>query len=502
MNKLFSRKFIRKLYKKDTWFVVFALFIFSLLRIPSIVEPYWYGDEGIYEVIGMSLRAGGLLYRDIWDNKPPILYLIYQLFSGDQFSVRTLSLLFGAASVVVFFLVAKKLFHTRRSQYVSTGVFMVLFGLPILEGNIANAENFMLLPILCAFYFVISLFDVLSFKKTFIAGLLLSFAFLTKIVAVFDFGAFVVSIAILRLYDEFAPRRGNIFKKIPFKKIILGSEQELILGAGFVLPIIATILFFVAKGAFTDFYKAVFSQNVGYVSYGNYFLFPQGLLVLKLILLSAGIGFVWQLRHALGKSGVVILIWIFFSLFNASFSERPYTHYLLVLLASFSLFLGYIFEDKKLSIIKITFLVALIAFVYFNFNLYKKIVPYYQNYMSFVFGNKNAKEYQRFFDGNTPRDYELANIVRSKTSKSDGIFIWGDQAQIYALSGKLPPGRYTVSYHVTFYKNAIGETLGDINRVQPKYIIQTKTDGTIENFLASYVLKYKIDGAQIYERQY
>ena len=81
------------------------------------------------------------------------------------------------------------------------------------------------------------------------------------------------------------------------------------------------------------------------------------------------------------------------------------------------------------------------------------------------------------------------------------MFLWGDSAQIYSLSGKLPPGRYIVSYHVTFYPNAIVETKNAIDKVKPKYIVQTKYTPEIKNFLDNYDLKYKIDDTLVYERK-
>ena len=88
-----------------------------------------------------------------------------------------------------------------------------------------------------------------------------------------------------------------------------------------------------------------------------------------------------------------------------------------------------------------------------------------------------------------------------KTNPGEDVFLWSDSAQIYALSGKLPPGRYAVSYHVTFYKDATSETKAALDEKKPKYIIQTKNSREIENFLDNYELRYKIDGANIYERQ-
>lgn len=180
---------------KTAWFMLIVLFSFFLLRLPSLFEPYWYGDEGVYQTLGMAIRDGRLLYRDIWDNKPPFLYLLYSVFDSDQFSTKLASLIVGALSVLVFFFLAKKLFDSARTRskihFFATIIFAILFGLPLIEGNIANAENFMILPILISALMIFNLANKKSSSlfnfQLFIAGLLLSFAFLFKVVALFDF---------------------------------------------------------------------------------------------------------------------------------------------------------------------------------------------------------------------------------------------------------------------------------------------------------------------------
>src|SRR3989304_4168753 len=121
------------------WPIIFASFLFFILRLPSLFEPLWYGDEGIYQVIGNSLNHGKLLYTQIFDNKPPLLYWLYAILNSDQFTVRLASLIFGALSVAIFFLLSKRLFKNGKNNipYLTTLIFVLLFGLPMLEGNIA-----------------------------------------------------------------------------------------------------------------------------------------------------------------------------------------------------------------------------------------------------------------------------------------------------------------------------------------------------------------------------
>lgn len=484
---------------RDAVFLSITTAVFAILRFPSVFEPHWYGDEGIYEVIGVALRQGRGLYSEIWDNKPPILYLIYALFDGDLFSVRLASLLVGMVAVVVFFLITKKLFKNYLSIIVSNIFFVFLLATPVIEGNIANAENFMILPTLLAFYLLFCLDSKRKLIPTIAAGILLSFSFLTKIVAIFDFISFALILIGLKFFETISFTRKKISGE--FRKLISGFEQEIILAVSFAVPITLTFLYFSLKGVFSDFWQASFSQNVGYVGYGNYFLFPMGFLILKVFLLVITIVLVFIFRKRLGKTGFIVFIWTAISLFDTFFSNRPYTHYLLVLLPSIALFVGFIFENKKLLLITVPLLIVIFLIVDSNFNFYKRLGPYYGNFVAYL-GGKDVDKYQNFFDSNTSRGYHIADFVKSQLNPEENIFLWGDSAQIYVLSGKLPPGRYTVMYHITSYPNAIAETQAAVEKSNPRFIIQTKDNPAIAQFLDNYELRYKVDDAVIYEKQF
>jgi len=497
---------------KTAWFMLIILFSFFLLRLPSLFEPYWYGDEGVYQTLGMAIRDGRLLYRDIWDNKPPFLYLLYSVFDSDQFSTKLASLIVGALSVLVFFFLAKKLFDSARTRskihFFATIIFAILFGLPLIEGNIANAENFMILPILISalmifnlankkssslFKFQLSILRLRSRQafnfQLFIAGLLLSFAFLFKVVALFDFAAFIVFIAIIHLPQ-----------KLPLKNIKNITPQIIPLSIGFIVPIFLTSMFFLINHAFKDFFQAVFLQNVDYVGYGNKFLIPHGLLLLKAILLYIFILCIFKIRRILSLTTIFILIWFAFSLFNAFFAERPFPHYLLVLIPSFSLMVALIFWDKKYQKIITLFLLIAMVFVFSNFHFFSKSISYYQNFISFVANKKSTTSYEAFFDRKTPIDYEIAFFLKPKINKKDKIFIWGNNPQVYKMVEALPPGRYFVAYHITGYKDGILDTKNSINKIKPKFVVIMPDQKTIPFSISNYLPRIEIGNALIYER--
>lgn len=490
-------KILGKLEKsRSFWFLLIISLFFFFLRFPSLFEPYWYGDEGIYQTLGLGIDNGRLLYRDIFDNKPPFLYIIYAIFSSDQFLLRLASLVFGILSLTLFFKLCKKVLESQKVSYLATFVFAILFGLPLIEGNIANAENFMLLFNIAGGFLIIKSLDLSVNKRLtvlFSAGLILSISFLFKIVGLFDFVAFLIFL----FFVNFSKNFKDILKP---KNIAIELKNIFPYILGFLIPVALVVVYFLTSGGYEYFIRAAFVNNIGYVGYGNKFIIPQGLLILKLFIIFSSLSFIFIKRKVLGNKFVFVYIWLMFSLFNAFFSQRPYTHYVLVVLPSFCLLLGLVFLKNRhfkfnLLILTITFFLLIT-----NFSYYIKTIFYYQNFISFMTNQKTAYQYQRFFDGNTPNDYEIASYINRVAKKTDNIFIWGNNAQVYKLTDKLPPGRYTVAYHITSYQDGIPNTKEGLEKNKPKFIIIMGNVSKFPFLLSEYVQKISINGINIYEK--
>lgn len=494
-------KIIDKIEKrKEIWFLIFISFIFFLLRLPSLIEPYWYGDEGVYEIIGRALNNGRMLYSQIWDNKPPLLYFIYAIAHADQFTVRFISLLSAVVSTILFYYLSRKLFRSNKISSITTVFYVLLFATPILEGNIANAENFMLLPIIAAGLLVYKASEIKK-RELFTAGLLLGIAFLLKIVAMFDFLAFFVFLAFIFLPEKISIQEHKKLYKELAKKLAIYT-------LGFLMPIILTMLYFLIQGSIVDFLQATFFSNINYIGYKNKFIISQGFLLLKLIALFTSVALVFWKRKLIPKPFMFISLWFFFSVFNAFFSGRNWNHYLLVLLPSTVLLPGLLFERKvkKLRIVILGLLVVLIYSVNVFFKMSTqtigKTLLYYQNFALFITNNKSIRAYQEYFDKRVPRDYEVAQFIAKNTKPNDVILIWGNNPQIYVLSNTLPPGKYTVGYHISQNSKAIEETADDMRRTRPKYIIILSEMSNFPFGIGTYINRFNFEGANIYERTF
>src|SRR5258708_33232465 len=179
------RKIIDKVKEIDkalgipNWLVGLLALIF-IFRIPSFFEPYYYGDEMIYLTLGNAVRHGLTLYKQIHDNKPPLLYLTAAI-AGNLFWFKAILAIWMLATCVAFFQLTRILFEKNKlAQKVSVIIFAILTTIPLFEGNIVNAELFLIGPI------IIAMVLLLQKRGTLVAGLLLVIAALFKIPAAFD----------------------------------------------------------------------------------------------------------------------------------------------------------------------------------------------------------------------------------------------------------------------------------------------------------------------------
>ncbi len=494
---------IRQLERShDFWMVIGLLFSFFLLRLPSLFEPYWYGDEGIYETLGLALTKGRVLYTQIWDNKPPLLYFTYALVHSNQFLVRSLALVIALITVVIFYLLAKKLFRERKAAGIATGAFALLFGIPAFEGNIANAENFMLLPIILAGFFIYTVASKSPSTKLFntrslaVAGILLGIAFLYKIVAVFDFAAFFIFLTISTFEGSIALKSIVVYVKKSWRNFVLFIVC-------FLLPFLISILYFLLVRGLSEYIHAVFQSTVGYVGYKNTFIIPQGLLISKVILLAIFVLTLTYKRYKISPTTLFILLWAGFSLFNCFFSQRPYTHYLLVLVPAFSLLVGQLVHKRKTALMPYLLLVILISFTaikYFDHWSVKGTINYYRNFVSFITNRKSIDAYNSFFDKKTVRDSEIVNYINSHKSANASLFVWGNTAQLYPQTGTLPPGRFTVAYHISGIPAYEEETKEALLKNPPHYIVIMDDVSNYPYSMYNYSHVMRIQNATIYER--
>lgn len=471
-------KVLGKLLQINIWLLIILAAVF-VLRVPSFFEPYWYGDEGIYLVLGQMMQRGAVLYRDIWDNKPPILYLIYAVFPTLLWAkaVATLFVLGTCAGVYKFTESILKSTDLHRKVIESISLLATIFvgiflSIPIFEGTIANAELFFTLPIVLGAYLIRKSIEKRSNYYLIISGLLMSVAFLIKVPALFDFAGIFLAAGVIKINDT-KNISGYIRDQFLFFFPVISA---------FLVPIAIVVGYFYFNHALADFLVASFSQNASYVAIdsGPFSRFSNPLFVKGIILavISLILG-VLYLKRRITKELLFLAFWFGFSLYGALLSNRPYMHYLLQVVPPVIVLSVYLFSRLR------SYWLYLLGLIVLFFQLSRMFAGafflhpsgYYQNWFDYVSERKSWKDYVNFFDQRTLNSYAVAEYLDENSETSDSIFVWGDAALVYVLSNRPATTKFIQAHHLTTIdpKN-YDLIISRLNLFQPKFILISRPE--------------------------
>lgn len=488
-------KKINHLLHTPAW-LFWLLVVILVLRIPSLFEPYSYGDEMIYLTLGEGIRQRVPLYLGLHDNKPPLLYGMAAL-AGSLFGFRALLTLWVLVTIYAFWKLVDHLFpKNERLQILSTTVFALLTTFPLLEGNIANSELFMIGPTIFAFYLLLKKQNIPTLLA---AGGLLSISALFKMPAIFDVPAifaywFLTSTKPLRSF-------GTLIKR------------GLWIGIGLAIPIGATFVYYYFRGALHEYVVAAYLQNFGYLSswrpdqVAQPFWIKNAPLLIRAGVVGVGLTLLFAFRKKLSKQFTFTSTWLLFGLFAVTLSERPYPHYLAQVIPEIALLAGMFVFLKTVEQLIVIVPMALAAFVPVHYHFwYYPSLPYYTRFVNLALGRQTTDEYRQSFGSNVVRNYAVARYIQETTEPTDKIFVWGDNSTIYALAKRLPPIRYVVDYHIKDFSTQ-EDTVAKLTQNKPTIIVVlpgAESFPALTNFYSdgSYALAETIAETQIWRRLY
>lgn len=431
--------------KRLLWVLGLAAVVIVVLRIPSLFEPYSYADEGIYLVLGQAFKKGLVFYKDIHDNKPPLLYITAGL-AGNLQNLRAILLLWNLVNLWLVWLIAKKIFQDRFWPVLASALlFALLSSLTLFEGNIANGEIFMIMPMTAAVLLVLK-------ERFFLAGALAAVGFLFKVPVGFEW----LGLMLFLLWQG-----KDVWRRWGWML------------AGFLLPNLLVGGYYWRVGAGGRYINAALLQNMPYLtSWGGgggppvNGLWQSGLVQRGLVLLVlTGLVFVW--RRKLDKKVALLGLWLVFGLYGALLSERPYPHYMMEVVPALSLMFGLVLEKELVKKLAAAMGVILViaSFYFYDFWRYP-VVEYYKNFYH---------SRQRYWGEEALIDQQTAAYIKSVTQTQDRIYVWGTAPGIYYLSGRLPVGRYTVAYHVADF-DGFAETMAALRQGEPQVIVKLKSE--------------------------
>lgn len=455
------------------------------LRWSSFSHGLWNVDEAIHAAVASILMDGGVLYRDAADIRHPLTYYvfagIFELFGANAlWAVRALA-------AILIGLTGWFLFKSGRAVHGMTcgliaGVTYVLLATAALhqgDANAAHTEWFVAFFSSAAIAVFLGRATSFSSLRLMVSGLLFSGAFLSKQPALLDAAAPVASVAWLALHHN-----------LSLSKALKSIGWLLI---GWSIPVLLTLLFFATKGALGSAIFYTWIYNLTY--YGPEIataerVIAAGSLLQMLLKSSPGLFLLWAAMMVLSiyrllqrspnatearlnPSLACILIWSIAGIAGAAASGRSFDHYLIQLLAPFSLGMalgaallisGTAAWNRLLSWSVMLGMLGLIAHL----------------------GIKSVLATSRALpdDPSVP----IADYIRDHSAEDDRIFVWGFQPDIYVQSNRRPASRYVIASFVTGlipwtnvapgkdtrYASVPGSMenlLKDLSRNQPRFIV-------------------------------
>jgi len=442
-----------------------TLLLAFALRYPSLFEPRWYGDEGIFAAIARNMRSGSTLYGDAWDNKPPLIFFTYagiqSLFGTGVFALHLVATVAVLATQVVVMAIALLIVGARRAV-VAGAIFAFAMGTPLLEGDLALTETFMILP---------SSLAVLTFvlaerrpedRRTFAyvaTGLLFGVAAGYKQVAVFDAAA--VGSMIWLTHER------------PLRALAL-------IAAGFALPQALFAAYFLASGAFPQYWYAVVGSLGLYSELGP----AQGPFVKFTGYLPALLVVAWLVRrrNAGGEISLRLFpaLWLGFAIAGSMSSAFAFPHYLQQAAPAFALTLvadPLAVEREELGRLVLGVTAVLVAAVIFGqfalaYHQRKQLDPveYYRTFASHRWGTMSDLDYDYKFDGKAVAAQDIVAYMKADGAGTS-LYTWSELPWVYAAGGFTNPSRYYTSFLGEVVPGAKQEILRDLDAHPPAYVL-------------------------------
>jgi 4-amino-4-deoxy-L-arabinose transferase-like glycosyltransferase len=453
-------------------------------------------DEGAYALIAARWFAGMTLYRDLFDHKPPGVYLVYalapQIAAAPVEAVRILATIWLILVGAVIAALAWRLYG-RAAAVAGMLLTLVYSSSSAFEGLTFNSEAIMALPATLACLLVIV--GMLAHRRWLLlcGGLGVGLAIATKLVGVL----LLAPLALAPLRIDW-PWRTRL--------IVLG----LVLGAAALPLLIFTALFWM-QGALPAAVEALIVYNRIYAAesiatgWAPTWMWGIWAPMLPLWLPAAcGLLFTWRSGENHSAAYGIATLWGFGLLASAVLSLRAYPHYYVAATPFAGMWagagiawLGSSVRGLKRVGLALAQLAALVALIVRPVQAVQELsgkMPHEQ--IGMLYGQDG---WMFFGVADT-----VAAYVRQHVWPGKPIFVWAAEPEVYYLAGRALATRFIYDYPIERLPGAREEVMRALHATPPPLIITyhgVKPIG-FDILLAEegYRLQTSIAGYDIYER--
>ena len=345
--------------KKINYKVLLYCFIITIviLFFTSKSSPFYpindWVDANAFMTVGKSMMRGIVPYKDIFEQKGPILYFIYgvaSLISDTSFiGVFVLEVIFMTFTMYFAYLIMRMFINNKKSLLLLP-VFLLLITTCASFTHGSSCEEFMFLPEIITLYYFIKHFKEkkMNYKEYLVIGLMAGIILLMKYTSLGLWFAFMLIMFI------------SFIKKKNYKH---GLYSILMFILGMIIPIIITLLYFIVNNGVSDFLNVYFvinmtsySKKISIISrllvlFGTFFstLFKNNIIVILLVLGYPLLIFKLKLKKEVKWYLIVLyvltIMGVFYGLKDYVYYVLPINLFMLLSLISIMMFI----KDKYLN---------------------------------------------------------------------------------------------------------------------------------------------------------
>jgi hypothetical protein len=436
----------------------------ALLRLPTLAEPAWHPDEGIFTAVAMWSTHGLPLYAGIFDNSPPGIYWLYQVLIwlgalDHHVVVQLAALLVVMAATSFTYLIASRMLP-RGGAVLAAVLCAIGLSLPTLDGDVLNVEV-AALP-----FFMASLWLVLRGERPpplrgrvgvgasdLLAGGLLAIALIIRPSFALD------ALAVLAVL---------LMSTRPVRRIL-----PVAMGGAAVMSLAALALW--RQGALQAYLQVALPSEHAYLVFAN----GGNLVPLAIRLLILGLLAVFAFRAFRGTDLRLLAIWLPAAVAGASLTPRELTHYVHEAMPPLTIAVAVLavrFAQRRRAlpgepaqgwrwalVVPASALVALAgaeavlvlpaqetALVtrtsaprpFLHFFGFPHLPDYYGNWLAYISGRESAARYHAGFPVPIDKDLSESYLLQSTAGKNGRLLVLGDRPWLYVWSRLRPATRF------------------------------------------------------------
>lgn len=398
-------------------FLIVWLFLFViifLIEMPYLQIPFS-ENEGMFSCVAQQMRLGAKLYQDVWDHKPPLLFLHYvwlqDLFGTSELPLRLYTSLFHCFDAFLVFVLVRRFGFEKKAAWMTASSYVFLLLPPFFQAWTPQAEVLMQ-P------FLISSFCLALAGKEWASGLsgvIWAISFFTKPTTLF-----------------FTPLYFLLARKEKLKAALF-----FILGADSVA--LAVVLPFLLDGRFSLMGYALWGFNKTYVAWGwkvffnnpiyletalqwhGKMLLGYGLPIFALFLFTSK---KMADEKEYPKFYLFVFGWFFISLLSCVVSGFFHPYYYFMLVPPLALGLG-------IGISKAWLEKRVLYFVFIVLMVIGLLAPWFRVVSQGMDGIVDS-DYSR----DRARESKIMGLyLKGMANPSERLFVWSTEPQIYVYSG-------------------------------------------------------------------